>query len=111
MEGRKFRDFLTRGRPILGDSVVNMKTLIIVPIALAAAMSFATAEEKKADKTLGEKTSETVEKAKEATKDAGRAVAEKTKQAADAVKDAVTPDTDARKVDVRLIDGKIEMPK
>ncbi len=77
-------------------------------MALAAAMSIATAEEKK---TLGEKTSEVVGKTKEAAKDAGRAVAETTKKAAEAVKDAVTPDKDARKVEVRLIDGKIEMPK
>lgn len=87
-----------------------MKKLLIVPLALAAALNLATAEESKPDKTLGEKTAETAEKAKEATKDAGRAVADTAKKAAEKVKDAVTPDKDARKVEVRLADGKIEMP-
>jgi uncharacterized cupredoxin-like copper-binding protein len=84
-----------------------MKTLLIVPM-LAATMSIAPAQEKK---TLGEKTSEAVDRTKEAAKDAGHAIADKTKQAAEVVKDAVTPDKDARKVEVRLIDGKIEIPK
>lgn len=74
-------------------------------------MCLATAEEKKSDKTLGEKTAETLEKAKEKTKDAGRAVAETTKKAADAVVDAVTPDKDARKVEVKLTEHQIDMPK
>ena len=85
-----------------------MKTLFIVPIMLSAAMSIATAEVKK---TLGEKTADAVDKTTEAAKDAGRALADTTKKAVEAVKDAVAPDKDARKVDVRLIDGKIEMPK
>jgi plastocyanin len=99
-----------------------MKTLLLIPFTLAATMCLATAEEKKSDKTLGEKTSETLEKAKEKTKDAGRAVAETTKdagravaetskKAADAVVDAVTPDKDANKVDVKLTEHQIDMPK
>ena len=39
------------------------------------------------------------------------AVADTTKKAADTVVDAVTPDTDAHKVDVKLVDHRIEMPK
>ena len=50
---------------------------------------------KNRNQTLGEKTSETLQKAGEATKDAGRAVAETTKKALDSVKDVVTPDSDA----------------
>ncbi len=101
-------DYETRARAPLGDSEVTMKILLIVPIALAAAISFAMAEEKK---TLGEKTSDAIDKTKEAAKDAGRAVVDTTKKAVDAVKDAVTADKDARRVEVRLVDGKIEMPK
>ena len=51
-----------------------MKTLLLIPFTLVAAMCLATAEEKKSDKTLGEKTAETLEKAKEKTKDAGREI-------------------------------------
>ena len=72
---------------------------------------FPTAEEKKSDKTLGEKTAETLDKAKEKTKDAGRTVADTTKKAADAVVDAVTPDKDARRVEVKLTEHQIDMPK
>jgi uncharacterized cupredoxin-like copper-binding protein len=87
-----------------------MKTLRFIPLALAATLSFGTAQETKSDKTLREKTAETLNKAKEKTKDAGRAIADTSKKAADAVADAVTPDKDARKVDVRLVEHKIEMP-
>lgn len=47
-----------------------MKTLLLIPITLAASVCLAAAEEKKSDKTLSEKTSETLEKAKEKTEDA-----------------------------------------
>ena len=88
-----------------------MKTIMFVSLALAATISVASAEDKKSDKTLGEKTAETLEKAKEKTKDAGRAVADTTKKAADAVVDAVTPDADARKVEVKLTEHHIDMAK
>jgi hypothetical protein len=87
-----------------------MKTILMIPVALVAAMAFASAEEKKSDKTFGERASETYDKAKETTKNAGRAAVDTTKKAAGAVADAVTPD-DAREVKVRLIEHKIEMPK
>jgi uncharacterized cupredoxin-like copper-binding protein len=87
-----------------------MKTTLLFAVLLAAAIPVATAQEKKAGKTLGEKTSEVLEKAGEKTKEAGKAVADSTKKAAEAVKDAVTPDN-ARKVEVRLSEHKIEMPK
>ena len=85
-----------------------MKNTIFVPFTFAACLSLVSAEEKK---TLGEKTSETFEKAKEKTKEAGRAVADTTKRAVDKVVDAVTPDEDARKVEVKLSEHHIEMPK
>jgi uncharacterized cupredoxin-like copper-binding protein len=77
-----------------------MKTILFVSLALATAISFASAEEKKTDQSLGEK-----------TKEVGRAIADSTKKAADAVVDAVTPDADARKVEVKLTEHHIDMPK
>ena len=62
-------------------------------------------------KTLGEKTTETLEKAKEKTKAAGQTVVKTTKETTKAVVDAVTPDSDARKVDVKLMEHSIDMPK
>jgi hypothetical protein len=88
-----------------------MKTTMFISFALAAAISCAWAEEQKADKTLGEKTAGTLEKVGEKTKEAGRAIADTTKKAADAVVDAVTPDSDARKVEVKLTEHHIDMPK
>ncbi len=96
-----------------------MKTILIASLALAAAISATSAEEKK---TIGEKTADTLEKAGEktkevgravvdTTKDAGRAVVDTTKQAATALVDAVTPDKDARKIDVNLLEHRIDMPK
>jgi uncharacterized cupredoxin-like copper-binding protein len=87
-----------------------MKTKIICSSVVAAALALCAAQAAE-EKTLGEKTSDTLEKAKEKTKEAGRAVASGTKQAVEAVKDAVTPDADARKVDVTLTENHIAMPK
>lgn len=88
-----------------------MKTITFVSLALAAAISVASAQEKKADKTLGEKTGDALGKAGEKTKEAGRAVVDTTKKVAIAVVDAVTPDADARKVEVKLAEHQIDMPK
>lgn len=84
-----------------------MKTTLFVSMALASALSFAAAAE---EKTFREKAGETFEKAAEKTKEAGRAVAEGTRKAAESVAEAVTPDADARKVEVTLMEHKINMP-
>jgi archaellin len=44
------------------------------------------------------------------TEKAARTVAHGVKKAADTVEDAVTPDTDARRVDVTVSDDRIDMP-
>ena len=85
--------------------------MTFVALGLAAAISVAPAQDKKSDKTLGEKTTDTLQKAGEKTKDVGRAIGDTTKKAANAVVDAVTPDKDAHKVEVKLIEHRIEMPK
>lgn len=76
----------------------------------AAAMSFAVAEEPKADKTVGEKTKDALKQAGEKTKEAGRALVDGTKKATKALVDAVTPDSDAKKIEVNIADSGIQMP-
>ncbi|QIF02363.1 cupredoxin domain-containing protein [Roseimicrobium sp. ORNL1] len=87
-----------------------MKTSLLFAVLLAAAVPAVTAQEAKSEKTLGQKTADALEKAGEKTKEAGKALMDSTKKTAEAVKDAVTP-ADARRVEVRLIDHKIEMPQ
>jgi uncharacterized cupredoxin-like copper-binding protein len=99
-----------------------MKTKLYISLAVAAALSAASAAEQKSEKTFGEKTADTLEKAGErakdagraladGAKDAGRAIADTTKKAADTVVDAVTPDKDAHRVEVTLSEHRIDMPK
>lgn len=85
-----------------------MKTCLFTSLAFASALSFAIAAE---EKTFSEKAGETLDKAAQKTKEAGRAVADTTRKAAESVADAVTPDADARKVEVTLTEHKINMPK
>ena len=93
----------------------HMNTKLFYSALLAGALSAGLAqgdETKSTDnKTLGEKTSATLEKAKDKTVEAGRVVAEDTKKAATTVKDAVMPDSDARKVDVTLTERHIDMSR
>ena len=58
------------------------------------------AQTEKKDESVGEKAS-----------DAAHAVAKTAKEAAEAVVDAVTPDTDAKKVNVNVTEDSIDMPK
>ncbi len=97
-----------------------MKAQLFYSTLLAAALSVTALGAD--DKTIGEKTSDTLKKAgdktKEAgravvdgTKEAGRAVADGTRKAVDIVKDAVTPDADAKRVDVTLANKRVELAK
>jgi hypothetical protein len=86
-----------------------MKTQLFYSTLLAAALSVTALGAD--DKTIGEKTTDTLQKAGEKTKEAGKAVVNETKKAVEAVKDAVTPDSDARRVDVTLEDKRVELPK
>jgi polyhydroxyalkanoate synthesis regulator phasin len=97
-----------------------METHLFTSTILAAALS--TTVLAADERTLGEKTSDTLQKAgektKEAgrdavetTKEAGRAVAEGSRKAMDAIKDAVTPDADARRVEVTLAEQRIDLPE
>ncbi len=88
-----------------------MKTLLSMILAGAISIVVAQAQTEEKDKTVGEKTSDAWDKTKEKTKEAGRAVADTTKKATNAVVDALTPDADARKVEVELTEHRIDMPK
>jgi len=86
-----------------------MNTKLFYSAMLAAALCAGAAQAD--DKTLGEKTSETLGKVKDKTVEAGRVIADDTKKAATTVKDAILPDSDARKVDVTLTERRIEMDR
>jgi uncharacterized cupredoxin-like copper-binding protein len=88
--------------------MIDMKTTIYVSLALAAAMASASAVERR---TLGERTTDSLSKVGEGIKDTGRTIANTTKKAGESVVDAVTPDRDARRVDVNLTENRIEMPR
>ncbi|MDB6004088.1 MAG: hypothetical protein JWR15_1075 [Prosthecobacter sp.] len=80
-------------------------------LACAAAISFTAAEDKTPNKTTGEKTKELLKKAEDKTVAAGKAVVKGTKKAGRAIADAVTPDSDAAKVEVKINDSDISLPK
>lgn len=80
-------------------------------LACAAAISFTAAEDKTKDKTTtGEKAKELLQKAEDKTVAAGHAIVNGTKKAGRAIADAVTPDSDATKVEVTINDKNITMP-
>jgi major membrane immunogen (membrane-anchored lipoprotein) len=80
-----------------------MKTFL--SIAFAGLISLAGASADPVD-TAGNVVHSTVR----GTKKAAKTVAHGAKKAADTVADALTPDSDARRVDVTVTDGKIDMP-
>ena len=78
-----------------------MKTKLFYSALLIAALS-AGVTQADDQKSLGEKTSETLQKA-------GKTITDDTKKVGTSIKNAVTPDSDARKVDVTLTERHIEM--
>lgn len=88
-----------------------MKATNLIILACAAAISFSAAEDKTTNKTTGEKAKEMLKKAEDKTVAAGHAVVNGTKKAGRAIADAVTPDSDAAKVDVNISDSDISIPK
>ncbi|EDY22332.1 hypothetical protein CfE428DRAFT_0457 [Chthoniobacter flavus Ellin428] len=85
-----------------------MNTRLFYSALLAAALSAGIAQgddQKTSDqKSLGEKTSDTLKKT-------GKTIMDDTKKVGTTLKDAVTPNSDARKVDVTLTERHIEMPR
>ena len=79
-----------------------MKTFFSMVIGAAVAMATAIAQVDTAENVVNS----TVR----GTEKAARTIAHGVKQAADTVEDAVTPDSDARRVDVTMTDDRIDMP-
>jgi len=88
-----------------------MKTQLLYSVIVAAALSTGAVAADKSDKSLGEKTSDTLGKMKDKTVEAGRTVVDDTGKAATSVKNAVMPDKDARKFDVTLTERHIQMDR
>ena len=89
-----------------------MKTNHFIALAVAAAFVLAAAPGTAEEKTVGEKSAEIWDKTKATTKDVTQKVVKKTKEAANRVEAAVRePDADARKVDVKVNDKGVQMPK
>jgi uncharacterized cupredoxin-like copper-binding protein len=81
-----------------------MKTLL--PIIVASAISIGMVQAQ----TAGEKASEAWDQTKQTAKETGHAVVKTTKKAANAVADALTPEPDARKINVTVAEDRIDMP-
>jgi uncharacterized cupredoxin-like copper-binding protein len=81
-----------------------MKTLLSTIIAVAFSLGVVQAQ------GPVEKAGDVAEDAADTAKNVGRSVAKGTKKAVNTVVDAVTPDPDARKVNVTLTDYRIDMP-
>jgi hypothetical protein len=81
-----------------------MKTLLSIIVAGAVSTGMVQAQ------TAGEKAAEAWDQTKQTAKEAGHAVVKTTKKAANAVADALTPEPDARKVNVTLAEHRIDMP-
>src|SRR5437899_12951157 len=80
-----------------------MKTFFSIVIVAAVATATAIAQVDTAENV--------VHSTVRGTEKAARTVAHGVKNAADTVEDAVTPDSDARRVDVTESDNRIDMPK
>ena len=81
-----------------------MKTPLVTVIALAISLSVIQAE------GPVQKAGEIAEDTVDTAKNVGHSVARGTKKAAHRVADALTPDSDARRVDVTLTEYHIDMP-
>lgn len=89
-----------------------MNMNILLASALAATFALSTVNGFAEEKTVGEKSAEVWDKTKATTKDVTKKVVKTTKEAANRVEAAVRePDADATKVDVKVGDKGVQMPK
>ena len=87
---------------------MNTTKLFVAFLACAFCCALAQAEEK----TVSEKSTEVWDKTKKKTKEITTAVAKKTKETVKAIEHKIdTPDPDARKVQVRVTDTGVQMPR
>jgi iron uptake system EfeUOB component EfeO/EfeM len=89
-----------------------MKLLFIIIAAAVFLLPLSgTTQAEEQDKTASEKASDAWDKTKQTSKKAAQTVTKTTKNAANAIVETLTPDADARHVQVRLTGSGIEMPK
>ena len=89
-----------------------MNIRVVCRIVVAAAFALTSVQVSAQDKSVGEKTAEAWDNTKKTTKDVSKTVVRKTREAADRDEMAVRePDADARKVDVKVSDAGVQMPK
>lgn len=85
------------------DSLNRMKTFLVMMIGGALGSGVASGQVLDTAKEAAKTTAETA-------KEAGQTVVHGAKKAVNKVADALTPDADARRVDVTVTDDKIDMP-
>jgi hypothetical protein len=98
---------------------MNTKIFIIAALAVTSCFAVAQAEEKTVAEKTEEVWDETKKKTKEVTKavvdttkETSKTVAKKTKETVKAIEHKIdAPDADARKVNVTINDGGVQMPK
>jgi hypothetical protein len=85
---------------------MNMKTFLFFSFAIAVSIAPLLAQE-----TVKEKAADAWGATKQTAKNVGHTLKRGTKKVANTVVEAVTPDADARSVNVKLTAGSINMPK
>jgi uncharacterized protein YoxC len=89
-----------------------MKITLALGIVVGAAFALAVVPVQAQEKSVSQKTAEVWDKTKATTKDVSRKVAKTTRQTVNRVEAAVRePDADARKVEVKVTDKGVQMPK
>jgi len=87
-----------------------MNTKIFFTAVLACSFCFTLAQAE--EKTVSEKSAEVWDKTKKKTKEITTTVAKKTKETVKAIEHKIeTPDADARKVQVKVTDAGVQMPR
>ena len=90
----------------------SMNTRFVFRILVVACSAIAVMPLEAQEKSASQKTAEVWSKTKETTRDVSRTVAKKTRETVNRVEAAVRePDADARKVDVKVNDKGVQMPK
>ena len=89
-----------------------MKITVAFRIVVGAAFALAVVPVQAQEKSVGQKTAEVWDKTKATTKKVSRKVAKTTRKTVNRVEAAVRePDADARKVEVKVTDKGVQMPK
>lgn len=89
-----------------------MNLRAIFAIVIAGAFTLCVKRAPAEDKSVGEKSAEVWGQTKQKTKEISKAVVKKTRETVEAVEHKIDqPDADARKVDVKVTDKGVQMPR